>query len=353
MDEGHGASTVAEMMAFRRQLEPVVSIKFGGPYKAGDTYAFLGISRERFKDSTVLRAHRKYVTSILKTLNFEEGKTKSVGTPGQDITVEPDDLEYVGEKDHGIFRSVVGSALYLSRNRVDLIFPVKELGRWLSEPCMGMWKNLKRLGRYLVDKEEYCVVLRRGVRDGAGYLPMPAISDTNWAACKRTRKSTACFHISMGLQAPLMTLARTQTIVADSSGTAEWYGGVSAAAELLFSADLADWLGLRVRPTLHLDSAAAIGISKRIGVGRLRTIEVKTLWLQQYLGGGTQQHRGGEAVPLRLFKVAGENNCADIGTKNVPQARLVHLLAMCGTENLKRGTEPTTEGTDCLPSIPW
>ena len=150
-----------------------------------------------------------------------------------------------------------------------------------------------------------------------------------------------------------MTVARTQTIVADSSGTAEWYGGVSAAAELIFSADLADWLYLKVKPSLHMDSSAAIGISKRIGVGKLRTIEVKTLWLQQYLGGGTQQHRGGDAVPLRFYKVAGESNVADIGTKNVPAERLRKLLAMCGTEFLKRGERPPLHGNDCLPSLPW
>jgi hypothetical protein len=155
------------------------------------------------------------------------------------------------------------------------------------------------------------------------------------------------------LQGPLMTVARTQTIVADSSGTAEWYGGVSAAAEVLFSADLADWLSLRVRPSLHMDSSAAIGISKRIGVGRLRTIEVKTLWLQQYLGGGTQQHRGGEAIPLQLYKVAGEHNCADVGTKNLAAARLQYLLGMCGTERIARGAEPSASGVDCLPSTPW
>ena len=344
MDEGHGSSTREEFADFKRVMEPLVAIKFAGPFTAGDKYAFLGVSRERFAHATVLRPDGKYARTVVKLLGLE--KAKPAATPCLDLNVQPEDMVPVDASDHSLFRSVVGCGLYLSRFRPDLLYGVKELGRWLAQPVVGMWPSLKRLGRYLVDKNDYAIVLRRGVRDKDGLLPMPGVSDTNWASCKRSRKSTGCFHISVGLQCPIMTLAKTQTVVADSSGLAEWYGGVSCAAELLFTVALARWIGLPVRPSLHLDSSAAIGMAKRIGSGKLRTLETKTLWLQQHLAGGALADPD---IPLKIYKIDGTYNVADIGTKNLAADRLYFLCRMTGMEKLAPGDVPPLRGVDCVP----
>ena len=212
-----------------------------------------------------------------------------------------------------------------------------------------MWQNLKRLGRYV--KDEYVIVIRKAKRYPDGRIPLIGVSDTNWAACRRTRKRTGCFHVSMGLQGPLMTVARTQTVIGDSSGVAEWYGGISCAAELIVTGQLAMWLGLPVRLTLNFDSAAAIGISKRIGCGKLRTLETKTLWLQQHTQGGTQHHSDGQEAMLKIFKVPGTENVADIGTKNLAAARLYELATMTGMTKLELGMAPSKQGVDCVPNF--
>ena len=73
----------------------------------------------------------------------------------------------------------------------------------------------------------------------------------------------------------------TQTSVALSSGEAEYYGVVKAAGEGLgYQALVADFglnLGLRV----WTDSTAAVGVSSRQGLGKLRHLDTHTLWLQQ------------------------------------------------------------------------
>jgi len=135
-----------------------------------------------------------------------------------------------------------------------------------------------------------------------------------------------------------MTVSRTQTVVADSSGVAEWYGGVSCSAELLFVCQLLRWMGMETKAVVCLDSSAAIAIGKRLGVGKLRTLEVKTLWLQQYL------HRD----ELFIKKVAGEQNVADLGTKHLPQERLEKLAKMAGGVTLAPGERPPAEGQQCV-----
>eukprot|EP00972_Heterocapsa_arctica_P019731 2909972-Heterocapsa_arctica.AAC.1 len=47
-----------------------------------------------------------------------------------------------------------------------------------------------------------------------------------------------------------------------------------------------------VAMTIYEDAATACGISHRFGEGRIKHLEVKTLWLQQFTGG----RRGDENV---------------------------------------------------------
>ena len=117
MDEGHGSSTGEEFEEFKKALEPLVTIKFGGSYTVGDRYAFLGASRETFAPATVLRPDGKYARTVVKLLGLERGK--SAPTPCLDLTVQPEDMVPLDTSDHSLFRSVVGCGLYLSRFRPD------------------------------------------------------------------------------------------------------------------------------------------------------------------------------------------------------------------------------------------
>ena len=67
---------------------------------------------------------------------------------------------------------------------------------------------------------------------------------------------------------------------------------------------------------LHTDSSGAKSIANRVGCGRLRHMEARGLWLQQ-------QVKGKE---LEVWKVAGQNNVADLGTKPLKKKRFIELL---------------------------
>eukprot|EP00435_Cladocopium_sp_Y103_P032828 s1809_g8.t1 len=75
-------------------------------------------------------------------------------------------------------------------------------------------------------------------------------------------------------------------------------------------------LGLR---TLS-DSSANNAMTHRLGVGRVRHLEVKVLWLQQMVYKGL----------LTMTWQAGKDNNSDLGTKVLTKQRLQELVASCG-----------------------
>lgn len=142
----------------------------------------------------------------------EEGR----GKPGnmKDSKVE----ERVDQQRHGLYRALVERANYLSVDRPDVTFAVKELARGMISPCSGDWGRLRCLARHLQGRP-------RVVKTFAWQKPMSTLSmciDADWAGDKESRKSTwgGCIMVGQHL---LKGRARTQTMVALSSGESELY----------------------------------------------------------------------------------------------------------------------------------
>ena len=103
-------------------------------------------------------------------------------------------------------------------------------------------------------------------------------------------------------------------------GEVEYYALASLAAECLFCRYVMSFLGLELVVELGTDSTAAMGVAARSGVGRLRGLETKVLWLQQKV----------KDKELRVFKVRGDYNTADLGTKILAMNRLHQLCRDAG-----------------------
>ena len=73
--------------------------------------------------------------------------------------------------------------------------------------------------------------------------------------------------------------------------------------------------------------------TQRQGVGRVRYLSCRILWLQQLISDGV----------IRLGVVAGSTNPADIGTKRLPNGRLRSLMFLPGMYNVSSGA---LEGAD-------
>ena len=103
-------------------------------------------------------------------------------------------------------------------------------------------------------------------------------SDSDWAGCRESRKSRsgACFLHGNHL---IKAYSKTQANIALCSAEAEYYSTVKAASEGLgIKAMTEDYLK-PLSPWMYVDAAAAIGVAQRVGLGKLRHLDMQSLWL--------------------------------------------------------------------------
>jgi hypothetical protein len=161
-------------------------------------------------------------------------------------------------------------------------------------------QRLRRIVRYLwVTKD-----MGMYIENGGGIHSLTAIADADWAGNKQTRRSNSCGVIVVSGVVQHF-VARGQAAVALSSAESEVYAATTAAAEALHVQHVWAWAGFPMRLRLLSDSSAARSILQRVGVGRVRHISVRILWMQSLTSSGR----------LVVGKVLGTENVADGGTK--------------------------------------
>ena len=104
----------------------------------------------------------------------------------------------------------------------------------------------------------------------------------------------------------------TQPILAMSSGEAEYYAMVKGASTALGLQSMAKEVGYSLNIALCVDSSAAIGISSRRGLGKVRHIELNQLWLQEHVATGR----------VVVQKVSGQTNTSDCLTKHSSREKI-------------------------------
>ena len=112
-----------------------------------------------------------------------------------------------------------------------------------------------------------------------------------------------------------------------SSPEVEFQVGVSTAAEMLYIQSLFSDMGYQLGLELNMDASSGMAIAMRQGVGRIRHLETKSLWVQQIV------HR----KVMKIRKCHGKSNIADVGTKVLGDATLRRLCHELGMRDLVDG----------------
>ena len=176
------------------------------------------------------------------------------------------------------YRGLVARMNYLGQDRSDIQFAVKELGKDLASPSQESWMKLKRLLRYLKGSPR----LRLKYSYQHNDRTITAWTDSDFAGCIKSRKSTSAGVIMLGNHL-VKSWSTNQTVIALSSGEAEYYSMVKAGSVALGIESLMKDLGVEDTGSIAIktDASAAVGIGSRIGIGKVRHIEVNQLWLQE------------------------------------------------------------------------
>lgn len=240
-----------------------------------------------------------------------------LSAPGVKETVEEDaeEEENLEEEDVRTYRTCAARANYLAQDRPDISYASKECCRHMAGPSRKNMEALRRIARYLKGRPRLVYLYGRQRGDPE---KVEAFSDTDFAGCRKTRRSTSGGCLVRGGHL-IKHWSATQKTIALSSGEAELMGIIKTAGEALGLQSLCLDLGMQIEIKVHADSSAAIGICQRTGLGKVRHIAVGHLWIQERL----------KMKDFQLKKVLGTSNPADILTK--PVARTVlegHLPRM-------------------------
>ena len=262
-------------------------------------------------------ADQRHAEIIVRDLGLTEGK--SVSTPS--IRRKHEDVEeYLKARklephESTQFRSMVMRASYLSQDRADIAEAVKNLARKMKEPNEEDVKDLKRLGRYL----KGCPRVVTRFEPQKCQKELWIYSDSDHAGCAITRRSTSGTIMMLGRHC-IKSSSAIQSTISLSSGESEYYGIVKAAAlGMQMQSILADWsykIGLRILT----DSSAAAGTCSRRGLGKLRHIQTRFLWVQERVA---QNH-------LVIQKIGTKSNCADMCTKPMGSEQIKSFMKSIG-----------------------
>ena len=166
---------------------------------------------------------------------------------------------------------------------------------------------LKRVARCLRGTRDFVNKLELDNDVDRHVVKLDGFSDSDWAgSADRKSQSSGALFIDGAL---LLAFSWRQSVIATSSGMAEFYAGCATAEEMLLARDVLMFFGFQVEAAPHLDSAGARGICRREGVGKVKALEVRTLWLQQVV----------KAETLTLKSL---DSCADLGTRAVQAATI-------------------------------
>ena len=181
-----------KLMEFERNMTSVYPIKAKViSYGSSKSIKTLN-SRLHWGERGIMYQHPRHVDVRVKDLGLEHGN--SVQTPAAPGALEEEESEPLSQDQHHRYRSLVARCLFLSQDRADITFIVNELCQKMSKPNQQSLARLKRLARYL-KRERQC---RQVFEYGAMTQDLTVFTDSDWAGCKETRKSSSAGVLMLG-----------------------------------------------------------------------------------------------------------------------------------------------------------
>nr|GFD12866.1 uncharacterized mitochondrial protein AtMg00810-like [Tanacetum cinerariifolium] len=114
----------------------------------GELTFFLGLQVKQKKDGIFIRQD-KYVAEILRKFGLSEGKLASTPIDAEKPLLKDSDGKDV---DVHTYRSMIGSLMYLTSSRPDIMFVVCACARFQVTPKLSHLNAVKRIFRYLKGK---------------------------------------------------------------------------------------------------------------------------------------------------------------------------------------------------------
>ncbi|GJS47248.1 putative ribonuclease H-like domain-containing protein [Tanacetum coccineum] len=182
---------------------------------------FLGLQVQQKKDGIFI-SQDKYVADILKKFDFATVKTASTPMEPNKALIKDEEADSV---DVHLYRSMIGSLMYLTASRPDIMFAVCACARFQVTPKMSHLHAVKRIFRYLKGQPKLGLWYPRD-----SPFDLEAFSNSDYAGASLDRKSTTggCQFLGKRL---ISWQCKKQTIVANSTTEAEYVAAANCCGQ--------------------------------------------------------------------------------------------------------------------------
>ena len=333
---------------FLEQIK-MLTLKKDGPHDQGSNQKVFYLKKQitLMDDGILIQPSSTYIPKLIALLKVSSRRSK--GLPYH-ATLE----SYVPELEHPedrlspenckLFRSGLGLVLYVAQDRPDIQFAVKVLSTYMTAPSVKAMSALKHLALYLDRTQNDGIKMRKSElyeivfdhwkgfenhesRKDRSKYNLEAFSDASWGDDKSSRKSTSSGVVFLNGML-ICSLCRTQATVALSSCESELYAANSTMSESLYLNQLLKWLVSDscetnsdiVRQKLYVDSSSAQSFIQRAGLGRMKHISARMMYLQQLL----RKHC------FQLCRIPTKFNPSDLNTKRLSKERRLFLGRLIG-----------------------
>ncbi|GJS27829.1 putative ribonuclease H-like domain-containing protein [Tanacetum coccineum] len=275
----------------------------------GELTFFLGLQVKQKADGIFI-SQDKYVAEILKKFDFANVKTASTPIETQKPLVKDEEASDV---DVHLYRSMIGSLMYLTASRPDIMFAVCACSRFQVTPKSSHLSAVKRIFRYLKGKPKLGLWYPR-----VSSFDLESYSDSDYAGANLDRKSTTggCQFLGRRL---ISWQCKKQTIVATSTTEAEYVAAASCCGQVLWIQNQMLDYGFNFMNTkIYIDNESTICIVKNpVYHSKTKHIAIRHHFIRDAY----------EKKLIQVLKIHTDDNVADLLTKAFDVSSVKHLDA--------------------------
>ncbi|GJR17064.1 putative ribonuclease H-like domain-containing protein [Tanacetum coccineum] len=225
------------------------------------------------------------------------------------------------ERGWDLHKSMIGSLMYLTSSRPDIMFSVCACSRFQVQPKVSHLNAVKRIFRYLKGQPKLGLWYPKD-----SPLILEAFSDSDYAGASLDRKSTTggCQFLGSRL---ISWQCKKQTVVANSTTEAEYIAASHCCGQVLWIQNQMLDYGFNFMQTkIHVDNESAICVVKNpVYHSKTKHIEIRHHFIRDSY----------EKRLIEMVKIHTDHNVADLLTKAFDVSRFNFLVASIG----KRGRD--------------